>query len=361
MEIPKKSAAQLMGREIHPLIFWGVITVALSVALLLILFELDLAQGVFILLLIPVAAYLVIMGVFITYFHQLSRERRQLLAEQLVEETTKSDEFRHLNAELQTYAKQLYDKDLELTLANKRLQSLEQAKSKFVAVTTHQLRTPLSAIKWTFHMFLGNNLGGVTDEQRNFLQKGYESTERMIAIVNDLLNIDYIEADKAEYNFVKVNLDKLISSVMFEFTNQCESKNIKIDYLKLDRTPPEVTADPVKISMVVENLIDNAIKYTPPGGRVTIALKDDRLNSARSSLEVMVADTGIGIPGSERDRLFHRFFRASNAIKIHTDGTGLGLFISRDIIEKHGGEIWFETREGEGTAFYFTLPITRTI
>ncbi len=350
-----------MGKEIHPLVFWGVITGALSIALVLILLELDLADGVFILLLIPVAAYLIIMGAFIAYIHQISQERRQHLANELVDETTKSDEFRRLNAELQTYAKQLYDKDLELTLANKRLQSLEAAKSKFVAVTTHQLRTPLSAIKWTFHMFLGNNIGNITDEQRNFMQKGFESTERMIAIVNDLLNVDYIETDQSEYNFIKVNLDELIASVLFEFTNQKESKNIKIEYLKPERSLPTVSADPVKISMVLENLIDNAIKYTPQEGRVTIALKDDKLNSARSSLEVMIADTGIGIPVTERERLFHRFFRASNAIKVHTDGSGLGLFISRDIIEKHGGEIWFETKEGEGTAFHFTLPTTRVI
>ena len=348
-----------MGKEIHPLVFWGVITGALSVALILILRELDLADGVFVLLLIPVAAYLMIMGAFIAYIHQLSQERRRLLAEQLVDETTKSDEFRRLNAELQTYAKQLYDKDLELTLANKRLQSLEAAKSKFVAVTTHQLRTPLSAIKWTFHMFLSNHIGDIADDQRNFLQKGFESTERMIAIVNDLLNVDYMEADKVEYNFIKINLGDLIASVLFEFNNQCESKQIKMEYLKPDGTLPNISADPIKISMVLENLIDNAIKYTPQGGHVTIALKNDRLNSARSVLEVMVADTGIGIPQAERDRLFHRFFRASNAINVHTDGTGLGLFISRDIIEKHGGEIWFETKEGEGTSFHFTLPITQ--
>jgi len=348
---------ELSQLPVNPLIFWGVVTVGLVVAVVLILSATGVVVGANWLLLVPVGAYLLIIGFFISYLSKIYRERNRLMVERIRDEQIKIDEFKKLNQDLENYAKQLFDKDFELTLANKRLQSLEQAKSKFVSVTTHQLRTPLSAIKWTFHMLIGENLGKITAEQRNFLQKGYDSTQRIIMIINDLLNVDYIEADKTDYNFLPINLTELVDGIVFEFTNQVESKKIKLIFVKPSNPLPEVAADPVKIGMMLENLIDNAVKYTPDGGRVTISLSDARINSARSSVEVAIADTGIGILPAEKDKIFHRFFRGSNAIQSKPDGSGLGLFIAQDIVEKHGGEIWFESKAGEGTIFHFTLPI----
>ena len=360
MEIPRHiHLAELGRRTVNPMVFWGVITLVLSVVLVLIINAAGITSGIYILFLVPVIAYLVIMGFFTSYVSKLNRERNLLLADQVRQEATKVDGFQKLNKELETYAKQLFDKDFELTLANKRLQNLEQAKSKFVSVTTHQLRTPLSAIKWTFHMLLNKTLGPTTPDQHTFIEKGYESTQRMIAIINDLLNIDYMQADRADYNFLPVDLPALIKSILFEFTNTAESKKITLKCDQLATPLPLVSADPIKLSMVIENLVDNAMKYTPPGGRVTVSVGDARINSVKSSLEVVVSDTGIGIPLAERDKIFHRFFRGSNAIKVQTDGTGLGLFISRDIIEKHQGAIWFESKDGEGTQFHFTLPVHR--
>ncbi len=300
-----------------------------------------------------------IVGLFAGYTARLIKRRSDLLAEKLVEEKNKIKDIERLNQELTDYAKELFDKDFELTLANKRLQMLEQAKSKFVSVTTHQLRTPLAAIKWTFHMVLQEGLGKINPEQKEFLQKGFDSTQRIISIVNDLLNIDYIEANKLDYHFIPIKLDELIEGLIFEFTNHAESKKIKLNFLKPNKIPPEVNADPIKISMVLENLVDNAIKYTSPGGSVSVELNDDKLNSAEATLEVKVIDSGIGIPPTEQEKIFHRFFRASNAVKQSPDGSGLGLFISRDIIQKHGGQMWFESKEGKGTHFHFTLPIHR--
>ncbi len=360
MEAPRHIHLTELGhRTVNPLVFWGVITFFLSIVLVLIINAAGVQSGVYLLFLVPVIAYLVIMGFFIAYVSKLNRERNRLLADQIREESSKAGEFKKLSQELETYAKQLFDKDFELTLANKRLQNLEQAKSKFVSVTTHQLRTPLSAIKWTFHMLLQGSLGPTTSDQHNFIEKGYESTQRMIAIINDLLNVDYMEVDRSDYNFLPVDLPPLIESVLFEFTNQAESKAITLKFNKPPSASPPVSADPIKLSMVLENLIDNAVKYTPQGGQVTVSMSDARINSARSDLEVVVSDSGIGIPLVERDKIFHRFFRGSNATKVQTDGTGLGLFISRDIVEKHGGAIWFESVAGQGTQFHFTLPLHR--
>ena len=351
--------SRLKNREVNPLIFWGIITVALAVSLVLILNAVGVSGGVYVLLLIPIVAYLAIMGFFLMYVSRLNKERSKLLSERIEVEQGRAEEFARLNKELSDYAKQLFDKDFELTLANKRLQSLEQAKSKFISVTTHQLRTPLSAIKWTFHMLLKENLGKVTSEQKDFLQKGYDSTQRMIAIVNDLLNVDFIEADKSDYNFLPTKIVELMEGVIFEFKIPAESKKLDFKFIKPQNLLPDLKIDPVKISMVLENLIDNAIKYCPDKSKVTIYLKDDRINTADGSVEVVVADTGIGIASADRDKIFHRFFRAPNAIKIKTDGSGLGLYIAKDIIERHGGQMWFESKEGAGSTFHFTLPLAR--
>ena len=341
--------ASVVGRHLGWLDFYGVTSKVFDQSRFLV----DIGQVLFYGL-----AYLVV-GLLATYVSRLIENRNRTLARQLEEDKLKIKDIERLNKELTDYAKELFDKDFELTLANKRLQTLEQAKSKFVSVTTHQLRTPLSAIKWTFHMLLQKSFGEINAEQRDFLKKGYDSTQRIIAIVNDLLNIDYIEANKLDYHFIPVKIEELVDGLIFEFANQAESKKIKLNFVKPSLSLPEVTADPIKISMVLENLIDNAIKYTPGEGRVTVSLDDARLNSAQKSVEVIVSDTGIGILAGEKDRISHRFFRGSNAIRREPDGTGLGLFIAKDIIEKHGGQLWFESKENEGSHFHFTLPVHR--
>lgn len=255
--------------------------------------------------------------------------------------------------------REIQAKELALNLANKRLDKLDTAKFEFVSVTTHQLRTPLSAIKWTFDMLAKGELGPVTDEQKMFAQKGYESTDRAIEIVNELLKIDSIQEGKdtrANYNFANVDLAELINSVLFLFANQVKARNIELIFNK-PNTSLVAQVDPKRLHVVFENLLDNAVKYTKLGGRVTVTLSDAKLNSARSVAEVTVSDTGIGIPSGEQTKIFQRFFRSSNAVKLVTDGNGLGLAIVKDIVDNHQGEIWFESKENEGTTFHLTLPL----
>ena len=302
----------------------------------------------------------VIIGFFSTFVSGLIRSRETLLATKAAEEEVQINELRNFNQELEANARELATKDLELSMANKQLENLEAAKSKFISVTAHQMRTPLSAIKWTFEMMKSGQLGVVTDEQKNFLDKGFASTERMIYIVNDLLNADQIETERLKYNFAPTELGKLIDVVLLEFTNQAKSKKIKILYDKSAKPLPAIELDAQKIRIVLENLLDNAVKYTPAGGQVTIKTLDDKVNSTRNSVEVLISDTGVGIPSAEQEKIFHKFFRAQNAVKMDPNGTGIGLFLSRDIIERHGGTIWFDSGKQGGVSFHFTLPLKQT-
>lgn len=254
-------------------------------------------------------------------------------------------------------ASSLSAREKELEQINQRLQEADRAKTEFVSLTTHQLRTPLSAIKWTFHMILNGELGPITGDQKHFLQKGYDSAERVIAVINEWLNIDYIEAHKDEYKFIPVNISELVDGVIFEFNSALEQKKIDLTVNHPKSNIPLIELDPIKMSMVVENLIDNALKYTPENGKVTVDIVDDKVATSEKLIELVVSDNGIGIPVSEQAKIFNRFFRSSNAVKLVPRGTGLGLSIVKDVVEKHGGRVWFESLENLGTKFYVTIPI----
>ncbi len=232
-----------------------------------------------------------------------------------------------------------------------REKMVERMKTEFVSLAAHQLRTPLSAIKWTLQMFLEGDLGKITEEQREFVEKTYQANERMIRLINDLLNVARIEEGRYLYKPILSDLGLIVESVVDFYKEEAERKGVKIKFEKKEKLP-KVKVDEEKIKLAATNLIDNAIEYTPKGGEVTICLKSDK-----KEIEFSVQDTGIGIPENQKERVFTKFFRAANAMRIQTEGTGLGLFITKNIIEAHKGRIWFQSKEGEGTTFYFTLPI----
>ncbi len=233
---------------------------------------------------------------------------------------------------------------------------VERLKTEFVSIAAHQLRTPLSAIKWTLRMILDGDLGRVPKEQRGFLEKTYQSNERMIHLINDLLNVTRIEEGRFLYNIKKQDITKEAEKVITPLKEVAQRKGLNFKFQKPKTKIPELAVDSEKISLVFQNLVDNAIHYTNPGGKVKVSieyLKD------KKEILVSVQDTGIGIPKDQQNRVFSRFFRAANAIRAETEGTGLGLFIAKNIIEAHGGKIWFESEEGKGTTFYFTLPLEK--
>ncbi len=231
---------------------------------------------------------------------------------------------------------------------------VEKLKTEFVSLAAHQLRTPISAIKWTLRMLLDGDLGEINKDQRNFIEKTYASNERMISLINDLLDITRIEEGRYLYKLTLANFEEIIQSVIDSYKEEIRKRGISFKFKKSWRKLPSIMVDVEKIKLAIQNLIDNAIKYTPVGGRVTILLNRDT-----KEIEVAIQDTGVGIPKAQQERVFTKFFRGTNVMRMETEGTGLGLFITKNIIEAHGGEIWFESEEGRGTTFYFTLPVKK--
>ena len=255
--------------------------------------------------------------------------------------------------ELDTITKRLIKREFELSLANEELHELDRLKSEFVSVAAHQLRTPLSAIKWTMDMLVLGELGPLGGEQKTFLLKAYESTERMILLINDMLSADRIESGRLSFAFAPTNLLDLLDTVLYEVLPQANKKKLTILFENRPKTLPLLSADPERMRVVFQNLLENAIAYTMEGGII-------RLGVTANEKEIVfsVADTGIGIPKEQQLYIFNRLFRAKNAVKMETSGSGLGLFIAKTIIEKHRGRIWFESAgAGQGSIFYFTIPL----
>jgi signal transduction histidine kinase len=199
-----------------------------------------------------------------------------------------------------------------------REKMVERMKTEFVSIAAHQLRTPISAIKWTLRMILDGDLGPITEEQREFLEKTYKSNERMINLINDLLNVTRIEEGRHLYNIVAADMTVLVQSLIVNYADIAKQKNLALDYEGPVEIIPQVKIDVEKMKLVVSNLIENALKYTPAGGKISVSIgqKDD-------GVLVTVRDTGMGISAEQTDRIFTKYFRASNAVRMETEGTGL--------------------------------------
>jgi len=234
-----------------------------------------------------------------------------------------------------------------------REKAIERMRNEFVSLASHQLRTPLSEIKWALKMFLDGDLGSLTKEQREFLEKTYRSNEKMIILIRDLLDVAIIEEGKYLRKLIPADFRAILKSVLESYKEKIEEKKLKIE-LKAEKELPKIKVDEEKIKIVIDNLLGNAIKYSPAGSQIVISL-----SSNEKEMRFSVKDSGIGIPKSEQEKIFKKFFRASNAKEMATEGTGLGLFITKNIVEAHGGKIWFESEEGKGTTFYFALPVKK--
>jgi len=239
----------------------------------------------------------------------------------------------------------------------KTIDQLSQAnrmKTEFVSIASHQLRTPLSIIKWYVEFLLKpEKQKNLTSEQLGYVQTINQANLRMIRLVNDLLDISRVESGKIQIRPEATNVVELTKNIIAENHTLADQKKIKLQ-LKYSNSIPLLLVDPKRIAMVIENLLSNSIKYTRHDrhGVASIELSKDG-----KKLLFSIADNGVGIPASDHKNIFKKFFRANNAMRLKTSGTGLGLFIAKAIIESHRGKIWFVSRENEGSTFYFNLPL----
>jgi signal transduction histidine kinase len=239
----------------------------------------------------------------------------------------------------------------DLSKANKELKKIDKMKSDFVTIAAHQLRTPLTGIKWSLTAILNGDMGLIGDDQKEYLRGAVESNERMINTVDQILKMDNLQAGIVEIKDDYTDLVTILNSVLFDIYPQAARKKIK---LNLDFDKEEklmVNIDQESLRVVLQNLLENSVLYSNEKENVNVTFKKEE-----GSVLFSVSDFGIGIPEGEKKNVFTKFFRATNAIKHYANGSGLGLIVSKNIVDRHGGKIWFESKEGAGTTFFVSLP-----
>ncbi|HSX43686.1 MAG TPA: ATP-binding protein [Candidatus Saccharimonadales bacterium] len=228
---------------------------------------------------------------------------------------------------------------------------VDKMKSEFISIASHQLRTPLSAIKTYAHMLEGELAGKLTRQQTDFVKTILEATNRMNVLIDALLNASRLELGKLKVKKQKVVLENIINDVIKEARLVNKSRNITLRFKKPNSTC-YVNIDVLLIKEVVANLVSNAIKYTPDKGKVTVTLE-----VYAKHIQISVADTGYGIPEGVQSRIFTKFFRAANAQIVDAGGSGLGLYTVEQIVTRLSGQVWFTSTEDVGTTFYVKLPL----
>ncbi|MFA6047201.1 MAG: HAMP domain-containing sensor histidine kinase [Parcubacteria group bacterium] len=233
-----------------------------------------------------------------------------------------------------------------------QLASVNKLKSDFVSVASHQLRTPLSAITWEIELLLSKNKKGLSERQAKSLETISSLSCRMTRLVNDLLDVTRIDQNRLILRKEIIDIVDITEKIIEDFSSLSKARNINVFFNVNKKRIPKLTGDPERIKLVVENLLNNAIKYVVKRGKIEI-----KIIRRDNFIVFSIRDNGVGIPEEQQDQVFEKFFRSDNVVKYQTEGTGLGLYISRNIIEQTGGKIWFQSIENVGSIFSFSLPV----
>jgi signal transduction histidine kinase len=265
------------------------------------------------------------------------------------------------NKEISERKDQLQKISDSLAVANDKLKKLDNAKTEFVSMASHQLRTPPTPIKGYSSMLLEGSYGELNAEQRSAVENIYNANNQQIAFVEDLLSVSRIESGSMKFEFKKQQIGELCQDVINNLALKAKDKDLYLDYRVPAEILPELTIDGAKIREVISNLVDNALKYTIKGG-VTLSVelcKKNQVNCLSAPhLRVTVSDTGIGIPAEEIPYLFAKFSRGKDITRLNTGGTGLGLYVVKMITTANGGRVWIESPgAGMGTKFILELPL----
>jgi signal transduction histidine kinase len=255
--------------------------------------------------------------------------------------------------ELRLLEQQLTLTNQELTAANAELQRLDALKSVFISVAAHELRSPLASILGFLEVVLDEEPGSLSAEQREYLQIVRGSTQRLLGIAKGLLDATRIEAGRIELALEPTDLKSLAQSVIAEHKPQLLAKGQR---LLFHASPglPTILCDQTRAAQIIGNLVDNACKYTARGGCIHLDLTH---GEEEGFVQVSVADNGVGISATDQEKVFERFFRAEGGLTAGVDGAGMGLYITRSLVEMHGGRIWFESKLDRGSTFHVTFPI----
>jgi signal transduction histidine kinase len=261
------------------------------------------------------------------------------------------EEIRRFNATLE---QKVEDATKKLRHANTRLKELDATKDEFISMASHQLRTPLTTIKGYLSMILEGDMGKVKKEQEEMIQQAFDSAQRMVYLIADLLNVSRLQTGKFVIDNHPTNLAEVVEGEVKQLHEQALARKIMLAFKKPSDTPV-LNLDETKIRQVVMNFLDNALYYTPTGGSVSVELK-----TTADSVTYAVTDTGVGVPKDVQHHLFSKFYRADNARKMRPDGTGLGLYMAKKVIVAQGGAIIFKSVEGQGSTFGFSFPRSKT-
>ncbi len=246
---------------------------------------------------------------------------------------------------------------------------------EFVSITVHELKAPLGLTKWSLEMLKNQKTGKLSPEQLDLIEQIYRGNERLLVLVRDLLNLSKLQEGRFEIEPKQINFESIVNDVFSGFDVEAKNKKIELIFKKSKQALPKIFADQVRIAQVVTNLVSNAIKYTQENGEIIINLEimtgdklkkiGDHLDTAdiiytqnkKGYIVFSVKDNGIGISEEDKKKMFTRFFRSKTVLKSKTEGTGLGLYITKSIINLHKGDIWFISNFKKGSTFYFSLPI----
>jgi len=255
--------------------------------------------------------------------------------------------------ELRLVQDQLVHENEDLAASNAELRRLDELRSTFLSMAAHELRSPLTAIQGCAELLADEEVGPLMATQRDYLGIIQNSSQRLLHLINNMLDVTCIDAEHLSLSPEPTDLVVLVGRAIKEFGPQAATREQQLT-LRAAPALPQVACDPDRAAQIVGNLLSNALKYTPREGHISLAVE---AAAEEGFLQMSVADDGVGIPPEDQDRVFSRFFRAANATRTGASGAGLGLYITRALVELHGGRIWLSSEPGSGCTFYVTFPI----